>query len=566
MWFTAILQANQLNQIICRNKMKQIMHKSGFFILLTATMAFLLSGIGGCKNDPIDKVDPIDTIDSIKPFIRLLENETIQSKIFNRSLNYAVLLPENYNTSTDSYSVVYLLHGFGDDYTAWYGQWGNIQLYSDYYASEIVPMIFVMPQAFNTYYVNRYNGNVPYMDFFVSELVPEIDSIYRTKKDKTQRAVMGFSMGGYGALILPAKNPDIFGISVPLSMSFRTDEQYMAEPQSVFDNQWGVIFGGFGTSGASRLTDYFKEHSPFHFFDQDNLSQYSGLRILMDCGDDEETLSFTNGTLHNLMRDREIPHEYRTRNGAHSWDYWHKSLHEALTFISSGFEGVNYSENPDPVSIGTPVPSEKYTLENVNGGELQIGVFKPTTYDSDANLYPVIFFIHDYQGSARSESAIKIISLLNNNMASGKIPNALIVEIPAETNNITTEIFAGIIDQINTNYRIVEDKKGRVLIGNGLGGNFASSLISDFQGTMNACFLFDANLSSDVQAIADLYYYVDVTDKSDNYQGNYNLFLDLRKKGNKHEYRVRQGISSLQSTLNGLYESMSYLSLKLKNL
>ncbi len=545
--------------------MKLTINKTGLFLLLFTTMAILCSSFWGCKKDPIAPIVPIDTIDSIKPFVRLLENETIQSKIFNRELNYEVLLPENYDKSTDSYPVVYLLHGFGDNQTSW-TKYGLIKYYSDLYASEIVPMIFVMPQGFNTYYVNRYDGSVPYMDFFTTELVPAIDSIYRTKKDKTQRAVMGFSMGGYGALILPVKNPDIFSIGVPLSMSFRTDEQYLAEPQDVFNNQWGLIFGGFGTSGTSRLTDYFKDYSPFYFFNQSDLSQYSGLHIFMDCGDDEESLSVTNGALHNLMRDTEIPHEYRVRNGAHSWDYWHKSLHEALNFISDGFEGVNYPENPEPVSIGTPIAPEKYTLENLNGTELQIGIFKPSTYDSDANLYPVIFFIHDYQGSTRSENAIKIISLLNNNMLTGKIPNSLIVEIPEVSNEITSSIFTNIIVQINTNYRIVADKKGRVLIGNGIGGTDVCSLIPDFKNIFNGCFLFDAKLNADVQAVADTYYYIDLTDKSDNYQGNYNLYLNLREKGNSHEYRIRQGTSSLQSNLNGLNESMNYLSAKLKNL
>ncbi len=544
--------------------MKQIIYKSGISLLLFSTMALLCSGFWGCKNSPIDKVDPIDSIDTIKPFVRLLENETIQSKIFNRELNYAVLLPENYDKSTDSYPVVYLLHGFGDDHTAW-NKYGLIKYYSDLYASEIVPMIFVMPQGFNSYYVNRFNGSVPYMDFFTSELVPAIDSIYRTKKDKTHRAVMGFSMGGYGALILPAKNPDIFSISVPLSMSFRTDEQYLAEPQDVFNNQWGLIFGGFGTSGTYRLTNYFKDYSPFHFFDQSDLSQFSGLRLFLDCGDDEESLSVTNGALHNLMCDREIQHEYRVRNGGHSWDYWHKSLPEALVFISDGFKGVNYPENPEPVSIGTPIPSEKYTLENVNASELQIGVFKPSTYDADANLYPIIFFIHDYMGSSRSENALKIISLLNSNMQSGKIPQSMIIEIPIESNEITSSVLTGIMDQINTNYRIVADKKGRVLMGNGVGGKALCSLIPDFQNIFNACFLFDAKLNTDVQAVPDMYYFVDLTDKSNNYSGNYNLYLNLRDKGNKHEYRVRQGTSSLQSILNGLNESMSYLSTKLKN-
>jgi enterochelin esterase-like enzyme len=526
-------------------------YKSGLFTLLFLT-AVTFIGFGGC------------TKDQQVPFTRLQVDKAVKSKIFNRDIKYAVLLPENYDKTTDTYPVVYLLHGFGDDETAWYRD-GLIQYYSDLSASVNGPMIFVMPQGFNSYYVNRSNGSLPYMDYFVTELVPEIDSIYRTKKDKSQRAVMGYSMGGYGALILPAKNPDVFTISVPLSMSFRTDEQYLAEPQEVFNNQWGLIFGGFGTTGTSRLTNYFIDYSPFHFFNQADLSNYAGLKIFLDCGDDEESLHITNGTLHNLLRDKNIPHEYRVRSGGHSWDYWHRSLPEALKFISYGFQGISYPENPEPAVIGNLISPEEYTLETLNGSELQLGIFKPTDYSSNSNSYPVIFFLHDYTGKSRSEDAIKYISLLNNNMQSGYIPKSIIVEIPAESAEISSAVMSSIITQINTNYRIVAEKKGRVLIGNENGGAVACILLSDFQGIFNGCFLFNAKLSENVQAVLNEYYYVDVTDESESYKANFNLFIDLRNKEYNYEYRVRQGTSSTQDNINGLNESLSYLSKKLRN-
>ena len=251
----------------------------------------------GCKGEPIMVDEPI-------PFSRLLENQKLSSQIFKVDINYAVLLPEDYNESTDDYPVVYLLHGFGDNEKAWYTS-GSIKYYSDLYNDQIVPMIYVMPIGYNTYYVNRYTGSYPYMDMITTELVPTIDSLFRTKQDKTARAVMGYSMGGYGALILPALNPDVFTVGVPLSMSFRTDEQYISEPQGVFDYQWGTIFGGKGASGEARLTDYFKQHSPFHFFSSSNKDEFAGLKFLIDCGDDEETcLLYTSPSPRDRQKSR----------------------------------------------------------------------------------------------------------------------------------------------------------------------------------------------------------------------------------------------------------------------
>jgi S-formylglutathione hydrolase FrmB len=300
-------------------------------IFLIPGLILLSTGMPGCKEDN----PPPD-----EPFVRLLENQAYQSHILRRSMSYAVLLPAEYENSTDSFPVVYLLHGYGDDEKAWY-QDGFIQYYADQYVDVNGPMIFVMPDAFNTYYVNKYNGNYPMMDVLVTELVPAIDSIFRTKKDAGQRAVMGYSMGGYGAMILPAKNPDVFKTGVSLSMSFRTDTQYVEEPQNVFDSQWGPIFGGTGTAGNARFTDYFLEYSPFHFFSDPANHYLWELNFMINCGDDEEKLDVTNLELHDLLVELDYPHTFIMNHGGHSWDYWHGELPAALSFIGNSFKLKN---------------------------------------------------------------------------------------------------------------------------------------------------------------------------------------------------------------------------------
>jgi len=517
--------------------------------------SLLVVTVLGCDKTPVVPEEPEEPV---KPFVRLLQNQSVKSNILDLSINYEVLLPENYNTSKDSFPVVYLLHGYGDSQTAWAAD-GLIQYYSDQDVATNGPMIFVMPQGFSYYYVNRYNGNFPYMDFFARELVPEIDRLFRTKKNSQNRAVMGYSMGGYGALILPAMHPETFSIGVPLSMSFRTDAQYMAEPQSGWNSQWGSIFGGIGKTGQDRLTDYFKLHSPFHFFAQSNLSKYSNLKFFIDCGDDEESLHITNGSLHNLMSDVSLLHEFRVKNGGHSWDYWHKALPEALKFIGYGFSGKSYPEDPAPVGIGNLISLEQYKLETLTGSDLQLGIFKPSDYSSNSNLYPVIFWMHDFAGETRTENATKVLSFLNNSMLAGNLPKSLIVEIPVGTTEITNDVLSKILNQINASYRVVADKKGKVFMGNEQGGAEVCNLIAEFQPVFNGCFLYNAKLEENTKAIHGVYYYIDLTDKSNNYKGNFDLFSDVRNKRNSYEYRVRQGTQSLQSTINGLSSSLSYL-------
>lgn len=534
--------------------MKFSKKKYGLFLLFFTMVAMIFSGSRGCARES-------EVID--EPYVRLMKNETIKSEILDRSINYAVLLPENYNTSTDSFPVVYLLHGFGDDESAWYSG-GRINYYSDKFSSEISPMIFVMPEGFNSYYVNKHNGKFAYMDMFTEELVPAIDSLFRTKADKSQRAVMGYSMGGYGALILPVLNPDLFSVSVPLSMSFRTDEQYLAEPESVFDYQWGSIFGGTGTKGNSRLTEYFRQNSPFYFFNGGETTQFNELKIFIDCGDDEESLSVTNSALHCLMRDNEIRHEYRVSDGTHSWDYWHNSLHEALLFINSAFQGTTYPDNPENEDVGASFPAGNMEIINITGTDLEAGVLLPPGYEAVTGNYPVLYLIHDFKSLNREEKRADLFSLLFNSMLSTRLTKSLLIEIPFNESLITGETIKEIILQVDTGYATRKQSRGRILAGNSEGAGLAAKIIVTDTVSFASCCLFNAFLSEGTTiSNGNIFYYLDECDEGKFYQEYNGLYVELRKMRKEHEYRVRQGNDSYQDFLNGLSNSMTVLKKRL---
>ncbi|MCF8379311.1 MAG: esterase family protein [Bacteroidales bacterium] len=527
--------------------------------ILRLTLTFLislafLSGWTGCADDFPDKEEV---------GLLLLENEALQSEVLKRPVNYAVVLPEGYYNTTDSYPVVYLLHGFGDNCKAWYNA-GSIRYFSERMGADIVPMIFVMMDAYTTYYVDKYNGRFPYMEMVTTELVPEIDSIYRTEKSSIKRAVMGYSMGGYGALILPILNPEVFGISVPLSMSFRTDEQYISESADGWDYQWGSVFGGAGLQGEDRLTDYYKEHNPFYLFKEADLSAYREIRFMIHCGDDEESLHIPSGELHNLMRKNEINHEFRVADGGHSWDYWHSTMSESLKFISCGFEEISYPENPEPAGTGIAITTDQYYQDSLPGSSLQIGIFLPSEYDSSNHSYPSIYFLHDTGESERTENTSGFLSLLNGRMENGSIPKSIVIEIPVNNFDFTAGSMELILDYINQNFSVADNKNARILMANGEGGKIAANLLPDFAEKFNAGFLFNGNLSPETIVAEGVYYYLDVTDKAVAYEENFNLFLNLRESENDYEYRVRHGKENYQSFLNGLDASIRYIYKHLK--
>src|SRR5690606_25538835 len=124
----------------------------------------------------------------------------------------------------------------------------------------------------------------------------------------------------------------LFTVCVPLSVSIRTDGQYMTEDSNGWNEQWGRLFGGVNTTGQNRITDYYKKHSPMHMLADSDPSRWKGLKIYIDNGDDEQTLAYSNEALHYLLREKNIPHEYRVRDGGHEFEYWRESLPNGLRF------------------------------------------------------------------------------------------------------------------------------------------------------------------------------------------------------------------------------------------
>ncbi|MDP4278544.1 MAG: alpha/beta hydrolase-fold protein, partial [Bacteroidota bacterium] len=259
-----------------------------FLLAILSTLSVLVSS---CDKNADLPDNPNGT------FVRYAKDIALPSKVLGMNVNYSIYLPGDYvKNKTKRYGVVYLLHGYGDNNNSWNDQYLRITSLIDSLEATgtVSPMIYVLPQGFNSYYVNKYDGSFDYMKMFVNELVPYIDKTYRTIADRDHRAVVGYSMGGFGAMVIPSMNPSVFSVSVPLSMSFRTDAQYTTEPADGWNKQWGSIFGGYGLLGEARLTAYYKSLCPLHFFTKASASSFSRMHYFLDCGDDEEQLSVGN--------------------------------------------------------------------------------------------------------------------------------------------------------------------------------------------------------------------------------------------------------------------------------
>ena len=271
-----------------------------------------------------------------QPMGKVIQEKTVKSTILNRNVNYSLYLPADYDRSERTYPVVYLLHGYTDDNTAWL-QFGEINRYADKAIADgtIPPMIIVMPDADSSFYINSYDGKEKYEDFFVNEFIPSIEKTWRIKAQKRFRGVAGLSMGGYGTMIYALKYPELFAAAAPLSAAFFADDDVTNTSDDSWDRTFGQLYGR-SLKGKDRLTKTWYENSIPKLVETKSADDLKKVRYWIDCGDDDFLVK-GNCNLHIMLKEKKVPHEFRVRDGVHDWNYWRTGITDALKFIGESF-------------------------------------------------------------------------------------------------------------------------------------------------------------------------------------------------------------------------------------
>ncbi|MBE6255831.1 MAG: alpha/beta fold hydrolase [Prevotella sp.] len=257
--------------------------------------------------------------------------DSVRSQVLGATVKYNIYLPNGFAQSGKSYPVVYLLHGFTDDYTAWRDK-GQMQTVADELieSGEICEMIIVMPNAGGPRTMETWNGyfNMPgwnYEDFFFQEFMPQVEQKYRGIGDKGHRAVMGLSMGGGGSTVYAQRHPNLFSSCYCMSGWLESDGGKQ-RVEGVDDKVYLV-------------SQAVKKHSALAFVENADAATVERLRTVkwfFDCGDDDFLFDLSV-KLHQLMREKRIKDELRIRNGVHNWEYWHQAIRIALPFASRNF-------------------------------------------------------------------------------------------------------------------------------------------------------------------------------------------------------------------------------------
>lgn len=256
-----------------------------------------------------------------------IETHTLPSEVLGIEKSCSVYLPDGYDGSAKQYPVLYLLHGAWGCHTDWVLR-GDVQRIADQTVTEgmALPMIIVMPDA-SGIGENHGGPHMGYFDtpgwnyerFFFEEFIPSIEKHYRIAADKEHRAIAGLSMGGGGAVVYALRHPELFSSACPLSGLLDDFPQ----PR----NYDPAFIASVSDNSPVRLLEEMTEQQ---------LAAIRSVRWWVDCGDDD-FLYEANLRFYTLMRRRNVPLQYRMRDGGHTWNYWRTGLTPILGFVSIGF-------------------------------------------------------------------------------------------------------------------------------------------------------------------------------------------------------------------------------------
>lgn len=247
------------------------------------------------------------------------------SPALNKMVGAMIVLPEDAEL-TGPFPVFYLLHGSSDDYTAWIRRTSIERYVQD------LPLIVVMPDGGHGFYTDAESGYA-YDTAITVDLVGYVDRMFPTDRRRAGRVIGGLSMGGYGALKLAFRHPDLFCSAVSHSgaLAWAHDDP-PTDPER--RERLTRIAGAHPAGGP---------HDLFALAAQLDRARMPAVRI--DCGT-EDRLIDANRRFHAHLDTLDVPHEYAEYPGGHTWSYWDVRVQEAIAFHARilGIRGT-----PDPV-------------------------------------------------------------------------------------------------------------------------------------------------------------------------------------------------------------------------
>ena len=241
-----------------------------------------------------------------------MQTRSLQSAALGQEVKINVLLPDDYAASGDKrYPVVYLLHGYGGDYS----EWTRVGVAD---RTQGLSVILAMPEGDKSFYVNHYQDpKGRWEDYIAQDVVSWIDANYRSIPRAEGRAICGLSMGGYGAMVVGLRHPELF-------RSIASHSGALGVPGGLRDGEIGERLRKiFGPDDSAERTKYDLVRLAT------DLKPELRPHLYIDCGSGDFLLESNRKFVADLAR-LKVPYEYREVPGGHTFEYWKLNVRYSL--------------------------------------------------------------------------------------------------------------------------------------------------------------------------------------------------------------------------------------------
>lgn len=277
-----------------------------------------------------------------------LQTVSFYSPAVSRQMKFDIVLPPGYEESDQHYPVLYLLHGYMQNYTVW-----GRNLGAAFYARNFTDLIVVMPDAGNSWYINYAsstdNQRNNWEDHIVRDVIGYVDSNFRTVARREGRAIGGLSMGGYGAIMLGLRHPGMFismgstsgalgharerataiaeGQPAPVARSIQ-DSPELARADAFISQI--IDIPGFSSQDDRNpkgidfeTVEQAQAYDPFRIIYDVPKSQLP--HIYLDSGIDDGLINAALEFMQILLLN-DLPFDYMQAQGRHNSEYWRRSI------------------------------------------------------------------------------------------------------------------------------------------------------------------------------------------------------------------------------------------------
>jgi len=242
-----------------------------------------------------------------------------RSNVIQKNTVMNVLVPDG----EPPFSTIYLLHGLTGDASVW-ARFHNLER-----MMEGRPVVVVMPDADRSFYANDPRpGGLQYEDYISEEIRTYVERVFPVRRERDARACVGLSMGGYGALLLSLKHPDLFcaGASISGSTYYGHDMTGRHETDDV---------GALGRALPSETNDLFALTAGGALSERP-------VALRLSCGT-EDHLHDTNVAFHEHLVTLGISHDWVEHAGAHDYGTWDAQVPLAVEWVM-GRMGIQKAE------------------------------------------------------------------------------------------------------------------------------------------------------------------------------------------------------------------------------